>query len=372
MTYFKIPNLLKATAALAVMSLAPNTFAQQECGDQTCEEGFDCASFTGLCRDVDCEGPDCEPCEEQEFFYCEAAACESDDECGDYMVCATLEEYDCSNVKDSDCAPDEPCEEPVEECDVLEVQRCSAPWDLPCDADADCGDGFTCEPHECGCTSAGGAAASGGGDGDSAGSEDPATSGIMLADGGDCVCDLPDGGWCKMVEQTCEEDSDCPDSWSCQERGDTGCWADSEGNTNCDSTEPEMVCAPPGYAGGLPVTAELDSAASSGAAGVPEVAATGVDGEEGDPTSEDLPVMDLEDVDESAQSGAADQDDEEPAIAELGNDNDAEEDGSTSKSSSGGGCTVASTSGAGSADLMAMLAALGAAMTLRRRRERRS
>ncbi len=360
MTYFKTPNLLTAAAAFAAISFAPSAFAQQECGDQTCEEGYECASFQGLCPEIDCAGEDCPVCEEEEFFYCERAACESDDECGDYMICATMEEYDCSNVKDVDCAPDEPCEEPVGECEVLEVQRCAAPWELPCEADADCGEGHTCELIQCVCD---GAAA--GGSSDEApppdGSEDPATSELVRED---CGCVEADTGWCQLSETACEEDADCPDSWTCQDNPEGACWADSEGNTGCEPADPERICMPPGYSVGILEVAAADSAATSSAASSGLADDGAVDETVEDGETADLPLSDPDDVDVSAQSGAADEDD----VAELGSD----DDDSGAKSSSGGGCTVATTPGAGSADLMAMLAALGAALTMRRRRDRRS
>lgn len=247
---------LAALAALASVALSPEAFAQTLCEDDTCEPGYECR--TGL---VDCGGacevaPDgsvsCEPapCEAEPYVYCARAACDTDADCGDEMVCHTYEESVCPGS--SACRPGEDCEEYEEDCAQSEYSQCAYPHELPCDTDSQCGDGYECVASQiCWCSGSSPAEPT-----------DPASDPpVPIGPDGtssdpDCGCEPTGTNHCQIQEIECTSDADCPAQWSCIE-SPQGCWMSSDGSSGCD--EPESRCYPtsepaypspgPGYPG---------------------------------------------------------------------------------------------------------------------------
>lgn len=429
MPNFLIPSKrgLGALGALFMVAFAPNAFAQAECGDTTCDAGYECVSFQSSCLVIACpEGEKCDfECEPSEQFYCQRAECTDDSECGDHMVCATHERYNCPET-DFACDPDGPCEEPEKvECTPEEYSECTPRWELPCEEASDCGEGFACETQEfCSCPGSSGSTGGGSapsepvdllpppdeGDGDSGGEEDdttdeapqrlaPAEPEGRPAPDDSCGCQETDEKYCVVIEQACEEDTDCPQDWSCIDNPAGVCWADTEGNTGCEEADPARVCTPPGQEfgiaeAGIATSGAADTGASSGPAEGEDGRATGGElppdaNPDVDPNGggEDLAEPgDPDDVDEEPTAlpqGSGDNDDVDEAIEDQADD-DAdiaeldEEDAPTetngvdldssgdSQSSSGGGCSVSST-GAGGDALTMLLIGLGAALSRRRK-----
>jgi hypothetical protein len=122
---FTFTHRLRTTllATVSLLSFAGAASAE-ECGDISCDEGFDCHTYGS--------GDDAS-------YSCDRAACESDDECGPLMVCGTYDN-DCEGLRvacaDGGCDPGL-----VADCQP-EFHQCAPTWELECETDADCGEGF--------------------------------------------------------------------------------------------------------------------------------------------------------------------------------------------------------------------------------------
>jgi MYXO-CTERM domain-containing protein len=238
LTAFKMGLSLGTT--LFTLGLVASASAE-ECGDVTCDVGFVCNTYDGG---------------DEPWYSCDRASCESDAECGDYMVCGTFENFcdqiliDCA--EGTDCAAESP-----PDCEPGEFQQCAATWELPCESDGDCGEGFTCTSYEvCDCPEIAV-------DGDRP-LEEPACN----------DCHQSEDKWCYQDEIECASDADCPTDWSCAESGFGAC--DSEGNC---TEETSTSCQPPydkvwgPSSGGGILEAAADGVAADGAVatlGAPE------------------------------------------------------------------------------------------------------
>lgn len=267
-----------ATAAVFVPAKA---FAQQACGDTTCPTGFTCQTASSACPAIACQdgAPDCKPCTPSTSYFCVAAECNSDAECGAHMVCAAHETVECPTVPPTGrCAPNTNCTEPAApaedratSCTTKTVSRCTPRWELPCRTASDCGEGFACKERES-CTCSGGAAVGGGAgtpttgggsSGSSGGSGSTgATSGAAAptatdapardpgttsSDGGStsCTC-APTGTFaCEVTIKACTADADCPTDWTCRDNPQGACSSDSSGERTCTPADPAKVCMPP-------------------------------------------------------------------------------------------------------------------------------
>lgn len=214
---------------------ASAAFAQDDCSSSAdCEVGFVCGVIgSSGCAAEPCpdDGSDCKPvdCAPEEFYGCVAAPCESDADCGTDMVCQTEEWGSCSGAPPCDADGNcEPAPEPA--CETGTTSQCVYKWDTSCEADADCGEGFTCEQAEAGCD----CASSGGGsdpavpeEGDDGGeadfappAEDPPQGELPLPpeeEPTDCGCGEPEiFTYCAAEEISCESNDDCPSSWTCE------------------------------------------------------------------------------------------------------------------------------------------------------------
>ena len=245
-----------ALVPLILIALSATASAQVVCEDDgDCSAGFRCEEVGVMgCDSPACppgeECPDVFPCEEEPFRMCVPGPCDSDSDCAPGLLCLAVVYDDCGSIPP--CDPDEgPCELLPGDCTEETLGYCLPPYLTPCERDADCGPGFTCEQSEiCRC--------SGSGPGD-----DPEP---------DCTCE-PGERFCQVVPIACEDDAACPDEWSCEMVGGSGtCWFDPESGEGGCEEEPdgEQLCVPPyflevdggGAGGGGPLDAATGGAES--------------------------------------------------------------------------------------------------------------
>jgi len=154
---------------------------------------------------------------------CEPGPCQTDSDCGADMVCHSESYSECSGggSKVAPCEAGTKCatDPDVTESTCITKTRsyCAFHWQLPCNAAADCGAGFTCQPQIIG-TCSGGTPVSGGtgtGVGGSTGAEpDPGRSATSHPD---CTTTMTFPGSCQPVATICNVDADCPANWLCQD-----------------------------------------------------------------------------------------------------------------------------------------------------------
>lgn len=149
--------------------------AQEACGDTSCGRGTVCATYVQECpRCLDGESS-CGDCEPETLFYCAPAECESAADCASHMECVERPRQECEGEYPS-CVEGESDEECIarvfewqaESCQTITPQLCTPRWELPCQADADCGEKLRC-----------------------------------------------DSGACTLVDEFCSADADCPVTWFC-------------------------------------------------------------------------------------------------------------------------------------------------------------
>ena len=265
-------NILKASVFAVAMLASSAAFAQStdpappisanDCtSDAECPDGYACIQETvEAC--YDCEaGTECPPCMSESFSYCEPPPpeqCGSDADCAEGDICVSYVFESCSGSTSPGVAPacdpdDETCadpapvepEEPVNsECTTESESYCVPPYVAPCEADLDCGPGFTCETIEiCECSvSVGGGTTSSGEPGSEVPAEEP-----------DCTCAPSDEAFCKLIEVTCDTDAECADGLLCVEAPPQpmpaiACAPDTE-CPDLVAPEPESFCAPDDYVG---------------------------------------------------------------------------------------------------------------------------
>jgi hypothetical protein len=265
----KLFDWIDAVNARYALALLPATVgllhaggaAAQECqADADCGAGYVCAvSQGGGCSQGPCTpGGECPPpvCETFEYRYCEVAPCATDADCPDSMRCHTDHWQACSDAASPSCARGEVCDAgPPPEFTCTEHTRsvCMERYNLPCEADADCGPGFDCaELISTRCSGGGGARP----DGDGGFIFEPAPT--------ECVSEPTGEYYCKLLELPCAADAECPQGLTCQQDystqpcggGFVGGGA-SVGGTgtpvviDCGPPPaPSYSCKPPRYAGG--------------------------------------------------------------------------------------------------------------------------
>ena len=160
---------------------------------------------------------------------CLPAPCQTAADCGQAMVCHSETTTTCSGgttvaVK---CAPNTVCTTPpatAPVCTETTTSQCAFKWQLPCNADADCGTGFVCQPTTTGMcsgsSSASGGSSSSSGAGGGSGSGAPSAPPLLPAvDAGTsapvCVTTTSFPGSCQVEVISCAVDSDCPSIWKC-------------------------------------------------------------------------------------------------------------------------------------------------------------
>jgi hypothetical protein len=209
-------------AALVTALAIPGLAAAQTCvKDSDCAPGQTCQTSvvtlppTVACLDGDtCPSPQPAP----PSMTCQPAPCLADADCIEGMVCRSQTSTLCSGGTEVavKCDPNTVCESappstaPV--CTTNTTSKCVYKWQLPCNADADCGDGFACQPMMMG-TCSGSGPVSGGSGGLALPPSDP------TADGGTttvCTTVVAYPGSCQSKVSVCNVDSDCPSTWKCR------------------------------------------------------------------------------------------------------------------------------------------------------------
>jgi len=149
---------------------------------------------------------------------CRPGPCTADSDCAVGMVCHATTLTTCSaGETPPPCAPNTKCDtsgsaDPV--CTSQTVSSCTFKWALPCNADSDCGDGFSCQPLVTISCSGSGSAPGVGGEtgGASTGSAGPVE---LVADS--CTSSTSYPGSCRPLAVTCNTNGDCPSNWICQD-----------------------------------------------------------------------------------------------------------------------------------------------------------
>lgn len=217
-----------------------------------CPKGFECQEVgTADCPDIACaEGQSCDvpECTSEPFSECTPVECKSDDDCAEGMECYADQETVCGTTP---CDPDAECPDVEPSCEEVSRNYCVPKYLLPCEADADCGPGFSCTELEA-CACSGSAGSAGGGtdpvpsDGSGGGASDSDPGGATPESEQNCTCE-PSGEFrCELEEVACDADADCENGFTCEDNPEGGdCWASSDGQSGCTEPDPAKLCLPP-------------------------------------------------------------------------------------------------------------------------------
>jgi hypothetical protein len=253
-----------------------------------CQMGFECTVVGASACGGAAPAPTCppgetcepapmpEPCVSMEYRACTPARCMSDSDCAAGMVCHSYTtpcaSIGCacpSNVPDCDCGP-------VPECTPETFSMCTPQYALPCEAAADCGPGFTCEEQQsCGCSGSegGGSEPTPGEDAAPLPPEGMAGAPAEMPEPTDplppdCSCEPSGVSACIPQEIVCDDASDCPSGWICQQEAQAdrpACFGDG-----CPEPEPlppaRFLCQPE-YYGGVGVGVDDGGVPASGGPG---------------------------------------------------------------------------------------------------------
>jgi MYXO-CTERM domain-containing protein len=143
------------------------------------------------------------------------------------------------------CDPDdEECATPddVDDCDPnATMSFCTPPWYGPCDTDENCGARFTCEAREiCSCDDSP-PTYDDSGESEGPESEEGSSSDALSEDNDDeCMCAPSEDKRCYPEEIPCDDDTSCPDEWTCTEAPSppVACTVDSDGTEECEEEPP--------------------------------------------------------------------------------------------------------------------------------------
>ena len=237
--------------SLGAVCLWTQAARAQACAkDEDCVKGFTCQAYeTSVCptspaceRGKECPAP--EPCTTETQHQCAPAACKTNADCADFMVCHTSTTTECPAVPaTAACPPNQTCPppEPVDagSCKPVTSTQCVPRYELPCETAADCGDGFSCEAvEECTCSGTGASgdpgsapsavdagAASGSGSSSSAFAPAPQDAGVEVVPEKaprtmtTCECHPSTVKSCRLKELDCKTDTDCPSALICRTFG---------------------------------------------------------------------------------------------------------------------------------------------------------
>lgn len=209
MTYrTKLPYLF----APAILALALPAFSQDGPG---CANDADCGSGYSCVKSMSTSG--CDPgaasCDaevtEAEFGSCEKLPeeCETDEDCGEYLGCASSDSGVCWQDSDGTSGCSEPDPDAPKYC---------APAAFECETDDDCPRSFECMVRENCVTN-------------------------DCPEGANCeqaACE-PSEGQCVPKEIDCESESDCPTDWSCEARTIFSCSGSGGGTEPAPAPEPD-------------------------------------------------------------------------------------------------------------------------------------
>jgi len=230
-------QLLWITALVTVLAIPKFANAQTCASNSDCAHGLTCqASAATPTPTPACPtGTTCLPTTTPPApsLTCLPAPCQTSADCGQAMVCHSETTTTCSGgtavaVKcdpNTVCTTAPPATDPV--CTDTTTSLCRYMWDLPCNADADCGTGFVCQPTTMGWCSGSGSAGSGssssgsssGTGGGSGSGAPPAPPPLPVSDAGTsapvCVTTTSFPGSCQAKAASCTTDTDCPSIWKC-------------------------------------------------------------------------------------------------------------------------------------------------------------
>jgi hypothetical protein len=253
--------ILGAAVLFTAIGLAAPASAQTCTSDKDCPQSYSCVTSgvltppTPACPpNADCAKLAVDGSAEQiTIMTCEPKTCSADTDCGAGMVCHSQTEESCSGGGGArSCAPNTKCDAGVvtmtSTCTTTTTKLCAFKWQLPCSVNADCGDGFTCEPSASITCSGSGSAGSGGsttggtGHASAGGASTGAPSApidggsepvrvdaapqpvrvdgatVAIIDGGtvsSCTTMSSFPGYCSLKVTTCATDGDCPSAWKC-------------------------------------------------------------------------------------------------------------------------------------------------------------
>ena len=255
--------ILGAAVLATTIGLVAPASAQTCTADKDCPQSYSCVSsgvvapppLPACPPSADCAKLDVDGSAGQiVIMTCEPKACSADADCGAGMVCYTDTSESCSGGGSAaPCPANTKCDGGVTTtitttCTTTTKKMCAFKWQLPCTVNADCGDGFTCNPSvSVACSSSGTAGTSGstsGGTGHAtAGGSatsgapvdggsapvavdaapqrvrvDAGTVGVTVVDGGtvsSCTTMSSFPGYCSVKVTTCRTDADCPSAWKC-------------------------------------------------------------------------------------------------------------------------------------------------------------
>ncbi|HSZ83573.1 MAG TPA: hypothetical protein VLA14_14905 [Polyangia bacterium] len=230
--------------------------------------------------------------------FCVAASCTTDGDCGAGMVCHTSTET-CGGTSGA-CAAGTICPPTTSTpCSAKSISFCAYKSELPCNVDADCGDGFTCLPSvsgACAGSAGGGVSSSGGAAAGSAASSAPNIPAPAYDGGSACTTTSTFPGYCQAKIEACASASDCPAAWTCApeavdvgvatsgaatavDGGASSAIAPRESPPAGTTTPAMMICTPPGGSGYL----SPGEVANGGSPSTPTTVGTG--GSQGEDTS---------------------------------------------------------------------------------------
>lgn len=256
-------KIVFAASLTALFLFAPSAFAAGECDTDADCESYESCELLGqagcACPPGDA-GCDCPDSGTDDYYECVAEppdSCDSNADCSDGLECVTRTYEQCTGSGGGSTCSVSPdggtdCEDAgtvdtSESCETFTEGYCVPPYLAPCEQDADCGTGFTCEEYEiCEC-SGGGSTGSGG--------DDPGDAGTSAEDTGgeSCVCETA-GKSCELVETECTSDADCAGDLTCQTYDDqttTEPCVDDGDASSCETadagTDATKYCLPPDW-----------------------------------------------------------------------------------------------------------------------------
>lgn len=234
-----IGTLVTLAAYASLGALAGRARAQSCEQDADCPDKFSC-EITGT---IECPSSGSErhsggqkgegqaSCVPQDYRECVSPSCEGDGDCPRDMVCYEQTATQCGGSTPS-CDPNGECPAPVDAgapgCTETSERSCVPRYVPPCTEDADCGEGFSCEEESIPSCSGGGSVGSGTGTGGAASSLD---GGQATPPDSETHCTTTPTGklHCVLKAIACDDASDCPDGFSCE---------DDPNQATCVDTEP--------------------------------------------------------------------------------------------------------------------------------------
>jgi hypothetical protein len=221
-------QLLGITALVTVFTIPEFANAQTCAGNSDCAQGLTCQAISTTPSPT----PACPPGADCHLLIlpsptqtCLPAPCQTDANCGQEMVCHSETTTSCSGGTGAavKCLPNAPCPtipppaDPV--CTETTTSQCAYRWQLPCNADADCGTGFVCQPTTMGmCSDSSGSSSSSSGAGGGSGgllSSPPLPAPDAGISTPVCVTTTSFPGSCQPQAASCNLDSDCPSILKC-------------------------------------------------------------------------------------------------------------------------------------------------------------